>query len=725
MKSLTGKSRTRRHGCLVGSALVLVLLAVAMSGIPTSRALAAQGNLAWAVSAGGPYWDYSNDIAAFADGSVVVTGNYLEGPAVFGEGETNETVFTSAGREDIFVAKYNPDGTLSWANAVGGTGEDMPEGVAALPDGSAIVAGSFEDTVVFGEGEPNETALTSGAAEDIFAAKYNPDGTLAWAKRAGGGWTQLATAIATLSDGGALLAGTFVRRSTFGEGEPNETTLEAGWGYNPFVAKYDPDGMLVWAKRLATQVPREYDYYARPAGIGALPDDGAVITGLFEGTVTFAEGEPGETVLVSVGASDIFLARYGPDGTLEWVTAASGPDEDVATGVGTLQDGSVLVTGSFYTALTFGEGELNEGTLISAGSSDLFVAKYNFDGTLAWAKRAGGYNWDASYGIAALADGTAFVVGYSHDEITFGEGEPNETTLTAPGYEENVPFLVKYKDDGTPEWALRVGRREVDCTSVSVLPDGAAFVTGDFDGAPLLGEGQVNETRLISAGRQDVFVAKYEQDSDDDGLPDSVETNTGVYVDESDTGTGPYNPDTDGDGLTDLDEVYSYPTDPNDPDGDGDGLSDGDEVNVYLTDPLDTDTDDDGFTDDYELSHRSDPTDPHSLPVRGGSCFIATAAHGTSSATEVRVLCEFRDKYLLTNRAGAAFVRTYYRFSPPVARFIAARAPVRAAIRVLLAPVVALVNSTPILPEILTVIALCVLLLAAKRRGNLFGQCRN
>ncbi|MFH0880008.1 MAG: thrombospondin type 3 repeat-containing protein, partial [Lentisphaerota bacterium] len=54
------------------------------------------------------------------------------------------------------------------------------------------------------------------------------------------------------------------------------------------------------------------------------------------------------------------------------------------------------------------------------------------------------------------------------------------------------------------------------------------------------------------------------QDSDGDGLPDSVETGTGVYQGPGDTGTSPYVADTDGDGVRDGDEVAAGfdPTDP-------------------------------------------------------------------------------------------------------------------------------------------------------------------
>lgn len=199
-------------------------------------------------------------------------------------------------------------------------------------------------------------------------------------------------------------------------------------------------------------------------------------------------------------------------------------------------------------------------------------------------------------------------------------------------------------------------------------------------------------------------------DSDSDGLADSVETNTGVYVDENDTGTDPNEPDTDGDGLSDGDEVYTYPCDPNDADTDDDGLEDGEEINTYGTDPVDDDSDDDTYTDGEEIAEGTDPLDASSMPSgrraappppapasghhsdsgieKLNPCFIATAAYGTPTADQVRTLLEFRDTYLLTNRAGCALVRTYYRLSPPVARFIEGRPSGKKLVRAALTPVV-------------------------------------
>jgi len=82
---------------------------------------------------------------------------------------------------------------------------------------------------------------------------------------------------------------------------------------------------------------------------------------------------------------------------------------------------------------------------------------------------------------------------------------------------------------------------------------------------------------------------------------------------------------------------------------------------------------------------------PATLAASGGGgsgCFIATAAHASLMEPHVKILREFRDRFLLENRIGKAFVNFYYKHSPPNADFISKHANWRGLVRISLLPVV-------------------------------------
>ncbi len=73
----------------------------------------------------------------------------------------------------------------------------------------------------------------------------------------------------------------------------------------------------------------------------------------------------------------------------------------------------------------------------------------------------------------------------------------------------------------------------------------------------------------------------------------------------------------------------------------------------------------------------------------GGACFIATAAYGSYFEPHVEILRKFRDVYLIPTPLGNAFVRAYYRYSPPLADYIRKHDSLRAVVRIGLAPLIA------------------------------------
>jgi hypothetical protein len=157
----------------------------------------------------------------------------------FGAGEPNETFLVSAGKGDIFVARYDANGALLWATSAGGTESDQGIGIAGDGAGGSVVSGQFFGTARFGADEPNETFLVSAGNTDIFVARYDANGALLWATQAGGTGFDKGNGIAGDGAGGSVVSGQFEGMATFGAGEPNEATLtSAGDSTDIFVARW-------------------------------------------------------------------------------------------------------------------------------------------------------------------------------------------------------------------------------------------------------------------------------------------------------------------------------------------------------------------------------------------------------------------------------------------------------------------------------------------------------
>jgi beta-propeller uncharacterized protein DUF5122 len=473
-----------------------------------------QVSIPWAKSAGGADLDKSHSVAAYADGSTVVTGQY-KGEAHFGVGEPNATTLLSGRFDDMFVARYDVDGTLAWVAHAGGTDVDAGLAIASCPDGSCVVTGFFQSrAITFGIGEPNHVRFATLGQGDVFVAKYLANGNLLWAKRAGGTQDEHGQGVSCFADGSCVVTGYFSGTATFGAGEPSQTVLTAaGVAPDSFVARYAADGSLVWVKQGAgTDLARGWS-------VAAVDDGSVVATGEYREDITFGTGEPNQTTLLasSGGRSDVFVVRYNADGSLAWAKTAGGTGLDVGHGIAAFVDGSCVVTGGFATFgsdATFGAGEPNETTLVSDGFSDAFVARYNADGTLAWATQSGGVSDDAGFCVGTFTDGSCVATGFFSNVGVFGHGEATETTLQAPLRSTDF-YIARYAADGTLTWARRAGGVGSDeGHGVSVVGDAFLVVTGIIEDQATFGPSEPAETVLDSEGLTDIATARYTPDGD-------------------------------------------------------------------------------------------------------------------------------------------------------------------------------------------------------------------
>ncbi len=323
------------------------------------------GDLVWAHTADtSSLNERAEDVAIDDDGGIYVVGSFRQTVDFDPGAGTVELVSTGTGPaqdQDHFVLKYDTNGNLLWAVSSDASSlDETANAVAVDGDGNAIVAGDFTGTVDFDPGAGTTSLAASGAYDqgNFFLAKYDTDGGFQWALTAdASSGMESATDVATDDAGNIFLAGSFDGTLTL-DGQVL-TTGNDEFVYNYFIAKYSPDGDLLWARTTGASTGNKYGLTL------AVDGDGSVyLSGDFEGTVDFDPG-PGALQLVAPdglgGATNHFTAKYNDDGKLIWVRTSETAGDWEATGFeqargSDIRDGRLYLTGSHWGTVDFDPG---------------------------------------------------------------------------------------------------------------------------------------------------------------------------------------------------------------------------------------------------------------------------------------------------------------------------------------------------------------------------------
>ena len=256
------------------------------------------GNLVWARQVGGatdgPNADYAQAIAVDDAGNVFVTGHFY-GTADF-DPSTATYNLTSAGLLDVFVLELDDQGRFGWVSRLGGSLNDVVEGLALDPTGNVIVAGYVADF---------ETSSNPTGHSVTFIAKFDDTGSLSWTRTVGGSSDRTESLGLRVDGYGAIyIAGQFRGSADFDPG-PGVYSLDSPGNFDAFTLKLDGVGDLVWVSRVSgTSFVGATDL--------ALDRDGDVYTtGSFLGTADFDPGDP-TLNLDSAGGGDLFVAKLIP-----------------------------------------------------------------------------------------------------------------------------------------------------------------------------------------------------------------------------------------------------------------------------------------------------------------------------------------------------------------------------------------------------------------------------
>lgn len=282
--------------------------------------------------------------------------------------------------QDIFVAKLDSSGNLSWLIILGGGSMDFGTGIVTDSVGNIYITGMSEGSW----GDPINLYLGNW---DIFVARLNSNGDLLWNTFHGTVYEDECYDITLDSTGNIYITG----------------YSDNSWGnpINPptgitdvFVAKLDSSGNLLGNTFFGG------DGNSRGRRI-VLDDAGNMyVTGQ-------SSGNWGSPIIPYTGGLDAFAAKLNNNGKLLWNTLLGSESEDRGLGIAVDSAGKVYVTGFSYDSWGSPKNSF-------AGVCDSFVSKHDNNGNLMWNTFLGSELLDRSYDITSDNSGNIYVTGESY-----------------------------------------------------------------------------------------------------------------------------------------------------------------------------------------------------------------------------------------------------------------------------------------------------------------------
>jgi hypothetical protein len=320
------------------------------------------GNSTWTRQFGSPSRDTGTSIAVDDHGDVYVAGN-THGSA-YGD---------SKGNQEVFLTKHTNEGYFLWALQFGTPLNDSVNGIAVDTSGHITVGGHRGVHNYYQE---------LHRQFDIFIRKYTTQGDLIWKRDLTSPHEnndKLWDLTVDLS-GNILLTG-----STDGSFETDDSfqgTKEV------LLAKYDSEGTLQWVRQYRTQSERD----AEGMGITTDSTGNVFITGKSEGGLLGPK----------LGGDDAFVMKYDTDGELLWTKVLGAGGRDTGTDIITDSQGNVYVTG--FSSAAFDSPK--------AGNIDLFISKLDTTGAILWTQRMDNTSDNVSNGIALDPRGDLYITGW-------------------------------------------------------------------------------------------------------------------------------------------------------------------------------------------------------------------------------------------------------------------------------------------------------------------------
>jgi len=408
-------------------------------------------NFEWVITLGNSDPDQGIKVTVDLDGDVVTIGDF-NGTIFMGEVNNigSQDVYLTTAEQGVYIAKYNKGGVLQWARAITST---VPQGpiyarsvitdaysnIYVVSDNSLtgfieinkydsdgvllntinlpvtpdqfigdikvdqyenlFICGSFEGTLTLG------TIVLDSPSQSVgYLAKLDSTLTFIWAKKLSDTDASQANELAVLKDGYLYLTGTFN-----GDLDLGPITLTTNSTADMFVGKFNTgDGTCIWGESFAGTALTQFKY----PSICVDPKGHVLVTGSFQGTMEI-ENES-ITSFVGSGIFDVFVLKILSTGKLIWLKMCGGVSGTEAYDIESDSEENVYITGSFA-----GEAYFSPDTVYSRGGDDIYLTKFNKDGTIVDIVTAGGINNDRGADLVLDREENIYLTGYFEGQAEF------------------------------------------------------------------------------------------------------------------------------------------------------------------------------------------------------------------------------------------------------------------------------------------------------------------
>jgi hypothetical protein len=348
-------------------------------------------------------------------------------------------------------------------------------GVAVARDinNNLYVAGTFSGVADFDPSVSLFKIVSASTLDDIFIAKYSAAGNFIYAKCIAGVGTKTVGSLTVDNSGYLYLCGGFNGIADFDPSAAANTLMSVNNTNDGFIVKYDLNGNLINVSQIGS-LGSEY-----VSSIAINTSGNVYATGNFQGVSDF---DPSSATfsLTSIGADDIFFAKYSSAGNLQFVNNIGGVFSDVATSISIGKNSTIHLTGYFTDVVDFDPSIAIATRTSQSSSQDVFVTKYDSTGNYLYAINIGGSGNDRPLSIKSDTSDASYICGYFQGVTDF---DPSSLSYNLSTTNSQAGFIAKYNSLGNFVYAQQISSgftnsNYAGINSLVIDKNNSAYITG-------------------------------------------------------------------------------------------------------------------------------------------------------------------------------------------------------------------------------------------------------